>query len=196
MKRSETVFSAVSGLYESTTTSMGKWMWRNHTQWVASKAKELAKKYSADVEELYCAALLHDLGDSKYERGHEQFKSWSKEKGQAILQEAGFRDDEIERITETIRTHSCRPGDLPKSIEAKVLATADGMWHLQTNFFPIICYMNRPEGTKTYQDWQEWFKGKIERDFNSKIFFEDEREEAREDYEALLRVFGDKTLEG
>lgn len=76
-----------------------------------------------------------------------------------------------------------------------MLATADGMWHLQTSFFPVICYMNRPENTKTYEEWQEWFNGKIERDFGSKIFFEDERSEVKGDYEALSRVFGNKTLD-
>lgn len=47
---------------------------------------------------------------------------------------------------------------------------------------------------KTYDEWQEWFNEKIERDFGSKIFFKDERAEVRDDYEALLRVFGNKTL--
>ena len=52
--------------------------------------------------------------------------------------------------------------------------------------------MNRPDNTHTYEEWQEWFMGKVERDFGPKIFFEDEREEVREDYEALKRVFGNK----
>jgi hypothetical protein len=54
--------------------------------------------------------------------------------------------------------------------------------------------MNRPDGITGYSEWQEWFNVKIERDFGPKIFFEDEREEVREDYRALLRVFGNKTL--
>ena len=173
---------------------MGKWMWHNHTQWVADKAKALAEKYGANAEKAYCAALLHDLGDSKYERGHEEFDSWSKQKGQEILLKAGFSADETHTITEAVRTHSSRPGNLPTTQEGKVLATADGMWHLQTSFFPMICYMNRPDNTKTYEEWQEWFIEKIERDFGPKIFFEDERDQVKEDYEALVRVFENKTL--
>jgi HD superfamily phosphodiesterase len=192
MEKSKIVFTAVNNLYSSATTSMGKWMWQNHTQWVADKATFLAKKYNANVEKSYCAALLHDLGDSQYERSHKDFDAWSWEMGKAILKKAGFRKAERDAILETIRTHSCHPGHLPTTVEGKVLATADGMWHLQTNFFPVICYMNRPEGVKSYQEWQEWFTTKIERDFGPKIFFDEEREEIRKDYEALLRVFGNK----
>lgn len=194
MERSRVVFAEVNELYSTASTSMGKWMWQNHTQWVAHKARELAEKYSADAEKSYCAALLHDLGDSKYERGHEDFEIWSKETAETILLKSGFNENEVEEIAEAVRTHSSRPGNLPASLEGKVLATADGMWHLQTSFFPVICYMNRPDSTNSYEEWQDWFDGKVERDFGPKIFFEDEKEEVREDYEALKRVFGNKTL--
>lgn len=195
MIKSETVFSEVTTLYKLATTSMGKWMWHNHTQWVADKAKMLAEKYGADIEKVYCAALLHDLGDSRYERSHADFDTWSNKKGEEILHKAGFSEDEANEILESIRTHSCRPGNLPTTLEGEVLATADAMWHLQTSFFPVICYMNRPDTAHSYEEWQEWFKKKIERDFGSKIFFEDERNEVREDYKALSTVFGKKALD-
>jgi len=69
------------------------------------------------------------------------------------------------------------------------------MWHLQTNFFPVICYMNRPDNTQTYREWQDWFQVKIERDFGPKIFFADERAEVKDDYEALKRVFMSNILD-
>ena len=195
MERSKSVSIEVDNLYQAATTSMGKWMWHNHTQWVAEKTKKLAEKYGADAEQAYCAALLHDLGDSKYERGHEAFDTWSWETSKAILKKAEFRKAERDAILEAIRTHSCHPGHLPITLEGKVLATADGMWHLQTSFFPIICYMNRPDNTSSYEEWQEWFGGKIERDFGPKIFFEDEKKEVKMDYEALKRVFGNESLD-
>lgn len=195
MKRSELVFSEVSRLYASAPTSMGKWMWHNHTQWVADKAKALAVKYGADVEQVYCAALIHDLGDSKYERDDALFETWSWVTGKAILKNTGFRKKERDEILEAVRTHSCHPGYLPATQEGRVLATADALWHLQTNFFPVICYMNRPDDTHTYAAWQEWFSVKIKRDFGTKIFFAEERAEAKDDYEALLRVFGKESLD-
>lgn len=174
---------------------MGKWMWNNHVQWVASKAKHLAEKYEADAEKVYCAALLHDLADCQFERSDKDFDNWSEQKGRELLVEAGFDENEIKEILEVIvRPHSCRPSNLPTTLEGKVLATADAMFHLQTSFFPVLCYKQRPAHTKTYEEWQKWFDEKIERDFGPKIFFEDEKEEVRVDYDALCRVFRNKTL--
>jgi hypothetical protein len=197
MKKSEIVCSKVSDLYGANSArSMGKWMWNNHVQWVADKARELAEKYGADSEKAYCAALLHDLADCQYERDYENFDTWSEKEGEEILLTAGFSKNEAKEIIEVvIRPHSSRPGNLPTTLEGKVLATADAMFHLQTNFFPILCYMHRPADTKTYEAWQGWFSEKVERDFGPKIFFEDERAEVKEDYEALLRVFGNRTLD-
>lgn len=195
MEKGRIVFDEVEKLYSTASTSMGKWMWSNHTQWVADKAVELAGKYGANTEKLYCAALLHDLGDSRYERGHADFETWGWEQAKLILKKAGFRHAEREEILEAIRTHSCHPGQLPVTLEGKVLATADAMWHLQTNFFPVICYMNRPDDTTNYREWQEWFHRKIERDFGVKIFFDNERGEVLEDYKALVRVFGNEDLD-
>lgn len=118
-------------------------------------------KYGADAERTYCAALLHDLGDSWYERSHADFDTWSNEKSKEILLKASFSEDETSQILEAIRAHSCRPGSLPTTLEGKALATADAMWHLQTSFFPVICYMNRPDTAHSYGEWQEWFKKRL-----------------------------------
>ena len=65
MDMQKKVYETVRELYESSPTDLGKWMWNNHVQWVANKAKELAEKYGAHTSKVYCAALLHDLGDTK-----------------------------------------------------------------------------------------------------------------------------------
>ncbi len=74
MKREYQVFELVKSIYENDTTRpMGVWMWQNHIQWVVHKTKELAKKYRANEEFVVSAALLHDIADSQYERGHSDF---------------------------------------------------------------------------------------------------------------------------
>jgi predicted hydrolase (HD superfamily) len=196
MEKSKIVFEEVNGLYRDSATSMGKWMWYNHVQWVADKAKVLAEKYGANAEKAYCAALLHDLADSHYERDHKDFVMWSEEKGKEILLNAGFNEDEAREIVEIIiRPHSCQAGNMPTTKEGQILSTADAMFHLQTGFFPMLCYMHRPENAKTYEEWQEWFNEKIEREFNIKMFFENERAEVKPDYEALSMVFKKTTLQ-
>ena len=196
MQKRKLVFDEVKRLYMSEPySSLGRWMWHNHVQWVADKAKSLAEKYSADSEKVYCAALLHDLGDSQHERTYEHFVAWSEDKAREILQSSGFNPDDIREIVDIIiKPHSCRPGSLPMTTEGKVLATADAMWHLQTSFFPMISYKHRPETTSNYEEWQEWFAEKVERDFNTKIFFDDEKAEVTPDYKALKRVFSNNTL--
>ncbi len=195
MDRKERVFTQVEELYESSSLVMSKWMWNNHVQWVANKAKILAEKYKADIDKVYCAALLHDVADTQYERGDENFNAWSESKGREILTQAGLNEEDVKEIIEIIiRPHSCRPGNLPTTLEGKVFSTADAMFHLQTNFFPMFCYKKRPERTKTYEEWQSWFEEKIDRDFVIKIFFDDERAEVKDDYNALYRVFRNKTL--
>ena len=63
MNKQQSVFTKVEKLYISSTRDMGKWMWKNHVQWVANKSLELAKKYGANEDQVYVGALLHDLGD-------------------------------------------------------------------------------------------------------------------------------------
>lgn len=190
MDKSQNVFTAAAKQYSNSTTNMGKWMWQNHTQAVADKSKELAKKYSANIELTYCAALLHDLGDSEYERGHPDFDTWSLNTSSQILKKVGFGKAEADEVIKAVRTHSCHNGNLPTTLEGKILATADAMWHYQTSFFAEICYMNKPNSANNYQQWQEWFNEKIERDYRIKIFFDDERLAVKPDYEALKKVFG------
>lgn len=112
MGKSTIVFTEVSGLYSRAITSTGKWMWRNHTQWVADKAEKLAEKYGANTEKVYCAALLHDLGDAKYERGHADFVNWSETKGSQIqiLLGAGFDEDGRAEVKENYEALSRASG--------------------------------------------------------------------------------------
>ncbi len=196
MERDQKVFTAVKLLYENPESRpMGLWMWNNHVQWVANKTKQLATKYNADEEKAVSAALLHDLADSRYERDNPEFNAWSETKAYEVLKETDFTEEEAREIMEIIvRPHSCRPGNLPTTLEGKVLATADAMFHLQTSFFTVLCYKNMPTSAKSLAAWQVWFEEKVERDYGSKIFFDDEKNEVKADYEALKRVFGNRSL--
>ena len=197
MKRVDKVFDLVKEVYEhSEVRPMGAWMWNNHVQWVADKTRDLANKYEADNEKAVSAALLHDLGDSRFERNHPDFDQWSEDEGYEILKESGFNDAEAKEIIEiVVKPHSCRPENMPTTIEGKVLATADAMFHLQTNFFVVLGYKNIPAHTKTLTEWRDWFNEAVERNYKSKIFFDDERSEVESDYQALKRIFGNSSLE-
>lgn len=68
------------------------------------------------------------------------------------------------------------------------MATGDALAHLTTDFYIQFCWKHLPEG-KSYPEFLEWVAEKLDRDFNSKIFFDEVKEEARKRYEALRAVF-------
>lgn len=189
MSKQQIVFTEVEKLYANSNRDMGKWMWKNHVQWVANKAIVLAKKYGADADKVYAGALLHDLGDVWMERDAEDFDTKGEEESKRILSKAGFSDEEIKEVLEDIvKPHSCYPDNLPVTIEGRCLATADAMFHLVTDFFPQFGWMNLPK-PKKYSEWISWVTEKIDRDLNNKIFFEDEKQEAMPYYKALKKVY-------
>lgn len=188
-ERAKQTYTKVSSLYESSVREMGRWMWDNHVQWVANKALIIAKKYNADIEKTYIGALLHDLGDVWMERNDQHFDDKSEEEAKQILKSVGMKKNEIQFVLKDIvEPHSCHPGNLPSTLEGKALASADAMFHLQTNFFIQFAWMHVPQG-KDFKEWLLWVSEKIERDFNNKIFFDDEKAEIKPDYEALKRIF-------
>lgn len=78
-------------------------------------------------------------------------------------------------------------GKEPENIEAKVLATADAMAHFTTDFYLEICWNNY-----LFEDlnaYKKWVLEKIERDLNSKIFFEEYREIAKPFYQSIKTLF-------
>jgi len=105
------------------------------------------------------------------------------------MAEFGYTDDEIALVVDdAIRYHSCHGDERPKSKEGLVLATADSLAHLQTNFYVFASWFFG-KLDRDLDSLRDWVLKKIERDLNSKISFDDIREEARPDYEMLKRLF-------
>lgn len=109
-----------------------------------------------------------------------------------MLQKAGFSPAEVDEIVTTIiAPHSCYPENMPQTLDAKVVATADAFGHLGTEFYT---YMT-PEKLKQFglemtpEQHKQWVLKKIERDFRSKIFFENVRAELQSAYESTKQLF-------
>lgn len=62
------------------------------------------------------------------------------------------------------------------------MATADAVVHLTSDFYTYALSALPDEG-KTLEQIREWALPKIERDFHTKIFFDEIREEVYQDYE-------------
>lgn len=164
------------------------WLYDNHVLIVARDAHALAKKYGANAELSEVAALLHDIADAQTARANPDHEALSLDIARQVMHEVGFTADEISlTVDDAIRYHSRHGNERPKSREGLVLATADSLAHLQTDFYIYATWAFGK--TRSLEELKEWALKKIERDLNNKISFDDERENARADYEIIKELF-------
>lgn len=165
------------------------WLYPNHVVIVTRNAKRIAELKGANVELSQVAALLHDVADFKMKRANPNHEEESLKTAREVMQQNGYSEDEIKLVVDdAIRYHSCHGNERPKSKEGLVLATADSLAHLQTNFYLFAVWEFGKSG-RSLDDLKEWVLKKIERDLNNKILFDDIREEARPDYEMIKNLF-------
>lgn len=186
------VAELVGVAYRNSPEPFAQWMWQNHVPVVAKKTEELALQFNADVDIAVAGAWLHDFGDVFVHRHAADHEDVSKNEAVKILKQANYSEIEIEKVLqEVIAPHSCRDGFLPTTLEGKVMATADALAHLTTNFYVQFAWKHLPEN-KTFAQFIAWVTAKIERDFHTKIFFDEIKEVVRFRYDALKEIFVEK----
>jgi putative nucleotidyltransferase with HDIG domain len=164
------------------------WMANNHVFLVADRATDLANRFEANADLARAAALLHDIADCKMSRMDPGHENESLKMARELMIQSGYTEEEISLVVDdAIRYHSCYDGKSPESIEGKILATADSIAHLKTDFYVHAAWAFGK--TKTLQELKEWVLKKIERDLNDKVFFDEVREELRPDYEIIKNLF-------
>jgi len=161
--------------------------YEKHLLVVIKVAEELSRKYQANVEYTMAGALLHDIAYAVMDKSDPDLEKTSFDIGKEMLSSVGFsKEDQNIILNDIIKPHSCDE-ELPVGAEGKVLATADALAHFTSDFYPYFIW-NRllfPD----YEHLKSWVSKKIERDFTRKIFFEEERENVREIYNSLKRIF-------
>lgn len=85
----------------------------------------LEREYAVPKEEIYAAALLHDIGKWKQYKDGTPHDRASALIAEEILQEAGYSKEEIERILNAILCHRSYNGKKEKHPLAEVLYDAD-----------------------------------------------------------------------
>lgn len=190
MTNIEILRKQVQQLYEQNLPGRDEWadwLYDNHVVWVAKMSRKLAEKYDADIDLAEASALLHDIADVKMPRRDNAHEEVSLDIARELLANCGFSENEIVLVVDdACRYHSCHNGQKPTSKEGLVLATADAMAHFQTGFY---VYAVRNMTTKNLGEVSQWVLAKLERDYNQKIFFEDERKEVKPAYETLRTIF-------
>lgn len=193
MTRIETLKLKIDALYSDKNTSRAKawadYLFESHVYKVADTARELAERFGANAELAQAAAMLHDVADAVMPRENKRHEAESIMIARSFLRAAAFTEEEIEIIVDdAIKNHSCRDGNAPQTLEGKVMATADALVHLQTDFYDFALRTFTANG-ETSADISNWGLEKTDRDFNAKIFFPEVQEEVRPDYERLRRQF-------
>jgi uncharacterized protein len=192
MTRLEKLRRAVRDLYETKQPGRAEWcdwMYANHVFIVADNAARLARKYQANAELAEVAGMLHDIADIKMERADARHETESLKLARQVMQDTGYTDQEIAlTVDDAIHWHSCHGDERPKSQEGLILATADSMAHLDTDFYVYAAWAFGKQGM-SLPELKQWTLKKIDRDLNNKISFTDEREAARKSYGLIKELF-------
>jgi putative nucleotidyltransferase with HDIG domain len=191
MSRIENLKSEIRELYEAhnpNRADWSDWLYANHVFLVADYAQNLAQKLGVDNDLSAAAALLHDIADAVMKREDPEHENKSVGIARALLLKTGFNEDEIKIIIDdALRFHSCHENEKPQTIEGKILATADGAVHLNSDFYD---YANIEQAkTRGVEEAARWCLAKIERDYHDKVLFEEVRQELTECYNQLKEKF-------
>jgi putative nucleotidyltransferase with HDIG domain len=155
--------------------------WKIHIKPVIEYSKQMAEKYGADEEAVWLGAILHDICRLTEENPHDELGS---KKARSILIEKGFGNDMADKVASIVLTHSCKKFQ-PETLEQKIVASADAMAHFLSPFYLwLFRYSNN-----NFEESLEKYASGLERDFNEKIFFADEKEMVRKEYEVLRKWF-------
>jgi putative nucleotidyltransferase with HDIG domain len=168
-------------LSEDKIKELFKEFWDFHVKPVVQYSNEMALKYDADLEAVWLGALLHDIARLEDKEPHDEIGS---ETAYEILIKNGFSRELAEKVKGIVLTHRCKKYP-PETLEQKIIASADAMAHFLQ---PFYAWLNRYHD-KPFSEIILKNAGKIERDYNEKIFFEDEKKGVSGQYETLRGWF-------
>ena len=134
-----------------------------HIQPVVKYSLILGRKLKADMEVLELSALLHDyasLVDKKLYKEHHLHGAKLAEK---ILSDLNYSEEKIKHIKDCILSHRGSLNIKKKTIEAKILASADAMAHI-TELVDMFYLTFGVYNFKTTAG-AKWLKSKLIRDW-------------------------------
>lgn len=140
------------------------WFFGIHILGVAKFAKELLKKIpKVDREVVMLGVWLHDLQRIRGKKGdHAKVGAVEAEK---VMTQFNYPKEKIEKVKEIILSHSCDTHVRPKTLEGKILASADAMSHYINDFYIAIAVT----GERNLAEYKEWVLEKLDRNYNKKI---------------------------
>lgn len=144
---------------------------------------EMAKKLNADIQVVEISAYLHDvtkiLGDKK--NHHITGAQYARE----FLQKYDFDNKKIKLIETCIKNHRGSTNSRRKTIEEKIISTADAISHIE---YPLpLFYTWYGKRKCTIENGAIEIKSKLQRSWN-KIEFKYKKDEIKNKYNYLMEV--------
>lgn len=100
----------------------------HHVKRVTDLATSIASDEDADPTIVKPAALLHDIGRGREDRGEiDDHATWGATEARSILERLDYPEDRIQAIAHCIRAHRYSNNVSPETLEARVLADADNL---------------------------------------------------------------------
>lgn len=161
-----------------------EWFYDIHLLAVEKFAKDLLKKLpKASKEIVLLGVWLHDLQRIRGIKGdHAKIGAIEAKK---VMKQFGYSEQIVEHVKEIIAAHSCNTRLLPKTLEGKILVSADAMSHYVNDFYLTIAIT----GKRNLKDYKEWSLEKLDRDYNKKIFFNFAKKMIRKRHKVLKEFF-------
>lgn len=162
---------------------IGSWFYDKHLLAVEKYANFLLKKLpKADKEIVLLGVWLHDTQRVRGIKGdHQKIGAIEAKK---IMLEYGYSPDKIKKVQDIILSHAC-DSLMPKTLEGKILATADAMASYINDFYLQIA----TTGQRNLAEFKEWALEKLNRNYNKKIFFPFAKKEIEERHLTLMKLF-------
>jgi hypothetical protein len=158
------------------------WFYETHLLAVEKCAKFLLQKLpKADKDLVMLLVWLHDLQRVRQINGdHEKIGAKEAEK---VMKDFDYNNETIEKVKNAILCHRCKTR-MPKTLEEKILATADAMSQYYNGFFLKIALT----GQRNFEEYKEWLIEKLKRNYNKKIFFDFARKEIKPRHEFFKKL--------
>ena len=160
--------------------------WRDHIESVVKFSEILARKLNADIEICLISAWLHDIKKIKGEKDKHHVHG-SEEAGE-ILMKLYYPADRIEKVKHCILTHSSDMNYIPKSIEAKVITSADALSHF-SNFLDLAqtAFTFRK---LSLEEGRNWLIKKYQGYWNKVQILPEARDLVKDQYDAIKLILG------
>ena len=157
--------------------------WEYHFIPVHKWSLKLTEKLNANKETVELAAWLHDY--TRVRDGVENHQITGAKEAKKILTEIGYPENVANHVHDCILTHQARAGETLESTEAKIIASADSMAHLEAIPWLITVWYRKTQNTK---ESIEWVLDKIKRGWERKICIPEAKEMIKNEYEAARLI--------